>query len=76
MNRIMPKIDRPEISWEDWVEGYDKDHPVGPCCHLDCDKESEWLIVHGDSPDDNTVSCTTHIGQLLTDAPMHYISPL
>ena len=76
MNRVMPKIDRPDVTWEDWVEACDEDHPVGTCCHLDCDKEAEWLIIHGDGPCDNTISCTEHVGQMLTDAPNHYISHL
>ncbi len=72
----MPKIDKPDISWEDWVEDYDDEAHISSCCYLDCFKEAEWLIVHGDGPDDNTQSCTKHVGLLLTDAPIHYINHL
>ena len=57
-----------DARWEDWADN--------PCCYLECNKEAEWLIVHGDGPCDNTVSCTEHVGQMLTDAPIHYISHL
>ncbi len=46
------------------------------CCAMDCNKTAEWVIVHGAAPDDYTMACTTHVGDLLTDAPTHYIYPV
>ncbi len=50
------------------------------CCKIGCDKDAEWQIYYGEgiSPDDSTGcdSCSDHLGELLTDAPVHYIYPV
>lgn len=46
------------------------------CCFPDCEKLAEWVIVHGQAPDDYTESCSVHVGELLTDAPEHKIYPI
>lgn len=75
MNRVMPKIKKPDITQK--KKGFIiRSLPHGPCCYLDCGNGAEWLIVHGDGPCDNTVSCTEHVGYMLTDAPMHNVSHL
>jgi hypothetical protein len=38
-----------------------------------CPNKPEWQIWHGETSDDNTVACTEHVGQLLTDALEHRI---
>jgi hypothetical protein len=38
-----------------------------------CDKQGEWVIFYGKYPDDFTVSCTEHVGLLLTDSEEHVI---
>ncbi len=40
------------------------------CCQLTCKKPAEWEIY---TKDDNTVACTEHVGELLTDAKEHRI---
>ena len=47
------------------------------CCQMECDKDAEWEIQWTPrSPDDWTHSCTEHVGEMLCDAPIHYIYPL
>lgn len=41
------------------------------CCQIDCKKDGEWEIYADNVPD--TVACTEHIGELLTDAVEHRI---
>ncbi len=47
------------------------------CCMIGCDKDAEFEIYYkGDgAPSDstNTDACTEHVGDLLTDAPQHWI---
>lgn len=45
---------------------------------IGCLKEAEWRIVYGNGsdPDGYTESCTSHVGEMLTDAPEHRIYPL
>jgi hypothetical protein len=38
-----------------------------------CKKRAEWIITHGPAPDDYTLSCTEHVGYLLTDAKNHQV---
>ncbi len=40
-----------------------------------CQSKAEWQIIHGPSPDDYTMSCTDHVGRMLTDARSHEIIP-
>lgn len=35
------------------------------CCELMCEKFAEWQIWWGTSPDDNTLACAAHVGQML-----------
>ncbi len=55
---------------------------VAECCFIDpktkvgCEEEAEWMIVTGHSPDDQTDSCTAHVGYLLVDKPFNHIFPL
>lgn len=42
-----------------------------PCCVIGCGKLAEWYIEYGETPDDYTLGCTAHIGELLTDAREH-----
>ncbi len=41
------------------------------CCQIDCTKDAEWEIYADAVPD--TVACTDHVGELLTDANEHRI---
>ena len=41
------------------------------CCQIDCKKPAEWEIYADAVPD--TVACTEHVGELLTDAQEHRI---
>ena len=41
------------------------------CCQIDCKKDAEWEIYAESVPD--TVACTEHVGELLTDAQEHRI---
>jgi len=41
------------------------------CCQIDCKKDAEWEIYADSVPD--TVACTEHVGELLTDAVEHRI---
>lgn len=41
-----------------------------------CLSRAEWRIIYGPTSDDYTESCTTHVGEMLTDAPEHKIYPL
>lgn len=43
------------------------------CCHISCDKDAEYTIIYGGSPDDITESCRDHIPEVMTDAPRHEI---
>lgn len=40
-----------------------------------CQNDAAWQIWYGNGPDDNTESCTTHVGEILTDAAEHRIYP-
>lgn len=53
-----------------------KHGPAAPLSGIGCPKTAEWQIWHGTSPDDNTFSCTEHVGEMLTDAPEHRIYPV
>lgn len=44
--------------------------------HSRCPNKAGWTIVHGETPDDYTESCTEHVGEMLTDAPVHQIYPI
>lgn len=52
------------------------------CCFINqrngqpCGSAAAWQVWHGPSPDDYTETCTTHIGEILTDAPEHRIYPI
>ncbi len=50
------------------------------CCMIGCDKEAEYAIYFrsdGEPSDStNTDACTKHVGELLTDALMHWIYPI
>jgi len=42
------------------------------CCYIsssgrECEKEAEYKLVYGNSPDDVTESCSSHIGHLVDD---------
>lgn len=41
------------------------------CCQKNCEKPAEWEIYADTVPD--TVACTDHVGELLTDAQEHRI---
>jgi len=41
------------------------------CCQINCEKEAEWEIYANGVPD--TMACTKHVGELLTDAKEHRI---
>lgn len=41
------------------------------CCQKDCEKPAEWEIYADAVPD--TLACTDHVGELLTDAKEHRI---
>ena len=41
------------------------------CCQKDCKKDAEWEIYADGVPD--TMACTEHVGELLTDANEHRI---
>ncbi len=41
------------------------------CCQIDCEEPAEWEIYAEGVPD--TVACTEHVGELLTDAQEHRI---
>lgn len=41
-----------------------------------CPNLAEWTLVHGETPDDYTESCTEHVGVMLTDAVEHRIYPI
>jgi hypothetical protein len=50
------------------------------CCYMSgktldtaCIKPAEWEIVHGCSTDDVTHSCSEHLGEMMTDAPVHHV---
>lgn len=58
------------------------------CCYIrdqtkpseQCQNEAEWEI-NNESPDrdpigEYTDACTAHVGELLTDAPVHWIYPI
>ena len=38
-----------------------------------CIEKAEWVIVHGQGPNDYTESCTEHVGVMLSDAKEHRI---
>jgi len=50
------------------------------CCFVGdsgrCEALAEWIVAYGASPDDLTHSCTTHVGELLSDAKEHRIYPI
>lgn len=59
-----PKPSRPEV-------------PVDArCCHLQCTKLAEWVIVSGPTTDDCTNACTEHLVELLSDAKEHRVYPI
>lgn len=38
------------------------------CCYLECNEKAEWVIYDENIPVDNdTYSCSKHVGELLTD---------
>lgn len=39
----------------------DQPLPVG----VGCQESAEWQIWYGPTPDDNTLACTAHVGELL-----------
>jgi hypothetical protein len=42
-----------------------------------CGKPAQWTIaVDGGSYEDYTLSCTDHVGHMLTDAPAHTVCPI
>jgi hypothetical protein len=51
------------------------------CCWMNqetrarCNAPAEWEIYYSDhaQPYNETQSCTQHVGELLTDAPVHHI---
>ena len=45
------------------------------CCYLGCESAAEWRI-DTDKPYTETLACTAHVGELLSDAPVHYVSPM
>lgn len=51
-----------------------------PCCAIGCPKDAEFEIFYEGAtrPDDSisTDACTEHVGELLTDAPQHWIFPI
>ena len=46
------------------------------CCYLTCEHAAEWQIWTGSGPDDYTEACTQHVGELLSAAPEHMITPI
>ncbi len=48
-----------------------------PCCAIGCPKDAEFEIFYEGAvrPDDSisTDACSEHVGELLTDAPVHHI---
>lgn len=53
------------------------------CCYLDrnnhggdCENPAEWIIRHGEDACEYTISCTEHVGPMLTDAVEHRIYPI
>ena len=44
------------------------------CCELTCDQVAEWQIWWGSSPDDNTLACTPHVGELLNPETENRVS--
>ena len=44
------------------------------CCQKDCKEDAEWEIYADSVPD--TVACTNHVGELLTDAKEHRVYSL
>ena len=46
------------------------------CCKVGCEAKAEWDMWHGVMPDDNTHSCTKHVGDMLTDAEETRVYPL
>lgn len=49
---------------------------IGEVSGVHCGNPAEWSIWHGESPDDNTLSCTRHVGEMLTDAQEHRVYPI
>jgi hypothetical protein len=49
---------------------------IGEKTKLECGNDAEWEIWHGVGPDDNTLSCTRHVGEMLTDAAEHRVYPV
>mgnify|MGYP001616341341 CR=1 FL=1 len=43
------------------------------CCLIGCEVLAEWVIAPSIRPGTYTEACTTHVGQLLTDAKEHHI---
>ena len=46
---------------------------IGPSSGAQCGNSGEWRIVWGNGPDDWTVACTRHVGEMLTEAVEHRI---
>lgn len=44
------------------------------CCFIGCKADADVEIRHGPKVDDYTHSCTTHIGDLLTDELRHTLT--
>ena len=51
-----------------------EEQPKNPkylCCQINCKEKAEWEIFADGTPD--TIACTKHVGELLTDADEHRI---
>lgn len=43
------------------------------CCRIGCEKDADYMIIYGPTPDDFTDSCLEDIPVLMTDAGRHEI---
>ena len=51
--------------------------PITPyCCVIDCEKDAEWQIVYGSTPDDYTEACTEHVGEMLEPDKENTVYPV
>ena len=53
---------------------------IEKCCfisseHIGCDLDAEWEIG-GPGAEDETFSCTDHVGDMLGDSPIYVITPM
>ena len=44
------------------------------CCYPGCPNDAAWMLSCETDPD--TYACTAHVGEMLTDAPLHWVEPL